>query len=62
LGGRHAVPSGDRAVQVGEDEVSGLVLGDRDTAGLSTRYGIEVKDQICTGDEPAPDPSRMIDR
>jgi len=32
------------------------------TAGLKERYGIDVKDPICTGDEPAPDPSRMVDR
>ena len=38
------------------------MLLDHDTAALSTRYGIDVKDPICTGDEPAPDPSRMIDR
>ena len=38
------------------------MLSDHDTAGLITHYGISVKDQICTGNEPAPDPSRMIDR
>ena len=34
----------------------------QDTAGLLTRYGVDVKDPICTGDAPAPDPSRMIER
>jgi WD40 repeat protein len=38
------------------------MLGDHDTANLSTRYGIDVKDPICTGEEPAPDPSYRIDR
>ena len=31
-------------------------------ADLSTRYGVDVKDPICTPGEPAPDPARMIDR
>ena len=31
-------------------------------ADLSTRYGVDVKDPICTPGEPAPDPTRMIDR
>jgi WD40 repeat protein len=39
-----------------------MLGSNRDTADLSARYGINVKDPICTGDEPAPDPSRMIDR
>jgi WD40 repeat protein len=34
----------------------------RETASLSTRYGIDVKDPICTGVEPVPDPSLMIDQ
>jgi WD40 repeat protein len=38
------------------------MLGDHDTANLSTRYGIDVKDPICTGEEPAPDTSYRIDR
>jgi hypothetical protein len=38
------------------------MLGDHDTAGLFTRDGIDVKDPICAGDGPAPDPSTMIDR
>ena len=31
-----------------------MLGGNHDTAGLFTRYGIDVKDPICTGDEPAP--------
>jgi hypothetical protein len=38
------------------------MLRDRDATDLSIHYGIEVKDPICTGDEPAPDPSRIIGR
>ncbi len=38
------------------------MLRDHDTAGLFDRYGIDVEAPICTGNEPAPDPSRMIDR
>jgi hypothetical protein len=38
------------------------VLRDRSTAGLLERYGIELSDPICSGDEPTPDFSRMIDR
>jgi WD40 repeat protein len=38
------------------------MLGDHDTANLSTRYGIDVNDPICTGEEPAPDTSYRIDR
>jgi WD40 repeat protein len=39
-----------------------MLGSNEDTTGLFTRYGIDVKDPICTGNEPAPDPSRMIDR
>ena len=38
------------------------MLLDHDTAALSTSYGIAVEDPICAGDEPAPDPTLMIDR
>ena len=38
------------------------MLADRNPTELLTRYGMDVKDPICTGDEPAPDPLRMIDR
>ena len=37
------------------------MLRDSDTSGLPARYSIVIEDHICTGDEPAPDPSRMID-
>ena len=39
-----------------------MLGSNHDTAGLFARYGIDVKDAICTGEEPAPDPSRMIER
>jgi hypothetical protein len=39
-----------------------MLGGNEDTTGLKERYGIDVKDPICTGEESAPDPSRMIDR
>ena len=38
------------------------MLRDYDATDLSIHYGIEVKDPICTGDEPAPTPSSIIDR
>ena len=39
-----------------------MLGSNHDTADLAIRYGIDVKDPICTPDVPAPDPSRMIDR
>jgi WD40 repeat protein len=38
------------------------MLRNNDPADLFTRYGVDVKDPICTGEEPAPDPLRMINR
>ena len=37
------------------------MLRDHDTADLSTRYGVEVKDPICIGTAPSPDPALTID-
>jgi WD40 repeat protein len=39
-----------------------MLGSNHDTAGLSERYGIEVKDPICASDAPAPDPALMTDR
>jgi WD40 repeat protein len=39
-----------------------MLGSNHDTAGLSTRYGIDVKDPICAQDAPPPDPARMVDR
>jgi WD40 repeat protein len=38
-----------------------MLGANRDTAGLAQRYGVEIKDPICTGNEPAPDPSLMTE-
>ena len=35
------------------------MMRNHDVSGLAERYGIEIKDPICTGGEPAPDPSLM---
>ena len=38
-----------------------MLGANHDTTGLLTRYGIGIKDPICTGNEPAPDPSLVTE-
>jgi WD40 repeat protein len=38
-----------------------MLGANHDTGGLADRYGVKIKDPICTADAPAPDPSLMIE-
>ena len=69
-GARIVTTSGDNSVRIWTAPPSApniiatackMLGSNHDTADLSERYGVEIKDSICTPNAPAPEPSLMTE-